>query len=92
MNANLSMATLNRYRFRAECQHDVDQLCRLLKTEPHTITTELTAGFPDVEAELVIGSSLEQMRDIMRHVEDGHVMVQTVARRQDYTGERNYDL
>jgi hypothetical protein len=92
MNTNDSPATLNRYRFRAKCQRDVNELCRLLTTEPYTITTQLTAGFTDVEAELVIGLSLEQLRDVIRQVEDGHVMVQTVARRQDYSGQRNYDL
>jgi hypothetical protein len=89
---NRPQATLTRYRFRAECQRDVNELCRLLNTQPHAITTELTAGFPDVEAAIVIVLSLEQLRDVMRQVEDGHVMVQTVAPTQDYTGKRNYDL
>jgi hypothetical protein len=92
MIANDSPAAMNRYRFRAECQSDVNDLCRLLKAEPHTISTQLTAGFPDVEAELVIGLSLEQLHELMRQVEDGHVMVQTVAPREAYTGKRNYDL
>jgi hypothetical protein len=83
---------LNRFRFRAECQHDVDELRRLLGLEINTITMTQSPPFPDVEVELITGLSLEQIRDIMCRVDDGHVMVQTVAPSHDYTGERNYEL
>jgi hypothetical protein len=80
MNANnTALVTLNRYRFRAECQHDVDELIRLIRAEPHKFFITITPPFPDLEVELVIGLSLEELRDVMRRVEDGHVMVQTVA-------------
>jgi hypothetical protein len=80
------------YRFRAECQDDVDELRRLLGAKFGRITITNSPPFPDVEVELRIGLSLEELRDVMRRVVDGHVMVQTVARTAEYTGERDYDL
>ena len=35
--------------------------------------------------------SINELKDLMRKVEDGHVMVQTVALEEKYTGERNID-
>jgi hypothetical protein len=82
----------NRFRFRAECEHDVNELRRLLGVNQNKFTIMNTPPFPDVEVELVIALSLEELRDVMRQVDDGHVMVQTVAQSRDYTGERNYQL
>jgi hypothetical protein len=84
------------YRFRAECRVDVDRLFRLLgarfgKTTIVNLDLD-SVPLPDVEVELATGLSLEGLRDIMRRVVDGHVMVQTVAPRDEYTGERDYDL
>jgi CHAT domain-containing protein len=84
---------LNRsYRFRAECQADVDKLRRILGTRLDKITIVNSPPFPDVEVEAEADLSLEELRDTMRRVVAGHVMVQTVARRNEYTGERDYDI
>lgn len=80
------------YRFRAECQHDVDELRHLLGAKFDKITIVNSPPFPDVEVEIEARLSLEELRDVMRRVVDGHVMVQTVARYGEYTGERDYDL
>jgi hypothetical protein len=80
------------YRFRAECQADVDELRRLLSTKIDRITIVNSPPFPDVEVEVEVDLSLEELRDTMRRVVDGHVMVQTVARNSEYTGERDYDI
>ena len=80
------------YRFRAECLPDVDELMRLLGAKFKKITIVISPPFPDVEAELEIGLDLTELRNVMRRVVDGHVMVQTVARTEEYTGERDYDL
>jgi hypothetical protein len=45
-----------------------------------------------VEVEVEVDLSLEELRDTMRRVVDGHVMVQTVARHNEYMGERDYDI
>jgi CHAT domain len=80
------------YRFRAECQADVDELRRILGTKIDKITIVNSPPFPDVEIEVEVDLSLEELRDTMRRVADGHVMVQTVARNSEYTGERDYDI
>ena len=80
------------YRFRAEGQADVDELHRLLGTKIDRITTVNSPPFPDVEVEVEVDLSLEELRDTMRRVVDGHVMVQTVARHNEYMGERDYDI
>jgi len=36
--------------------------------------------------------SLDDFRNEMKKIVDGHVMVQTVELEKDYTGERNYKL
>jgi hypothetical protein len=79
------------YRFRAECALDVLALREILGAVPRRFTIAyLHPRLPDVEVELEIGLSLKQLRDVMRQVDDGHVMVQTVARSEAYTGERYY--
>jgi hypothetical protein len=80
------------YRFRAECQADVDELRRTLGTKIDKITIVNSPPFPDVEVEVEVDLSLDELRDTMRRVVDGHVMVQTVARNSEYTGERDYDI
>jgi hypothetical protein len=80
------------YRFRAECQADVDELRQLLGTKIDKITIVNSPPFPDVEVEVAVDLSLEELQDTMRRVVDGHVMVQTVARHNEYTGERDYDI
>ena len=78
------------YRFRAECQSDVDELRQLLGMQVKQITMTQEPPFPDVEVELQTKLSLNKLREIMHQVADGQVMVETVAKKQDYTGERNY--
>ena len=46
----------------------------------------------DNNVEIDVNISLEQLRNAMRRVTDGLVMVQTVAPKDEYTGERNCSL
>jgi CHAT domain len=85
-NANYS------YKFRAECQPDVDELRQMLGIKIDKVTIVNTSPFPDVEVEIETRLSLESLRNAMRQVVGGHVMVQTVAHAGEYTGERNYEL
>lgn len=79
------------YRFRAECNHDVEELMKLIGKKITSITR--TRGvLPDTYVEFSTYLSLTQIRNAMSKVVDGHVMLQTVALKDDYTGERNYDL
>ncbi|KPV54837.1 hypothetical protein SE17_01265 [Kouleothrix aurantiaca] len=80
------------YRFRAECEQDVDTLRTILGTRVMKIIKLNEAPFPDTIVEVHGNVSLAELQDAMRKIEDGHVMLQTVAQRENYTGERNYDL
>jgi len=68
------------FSFRAECPADViefESACARAK-----ITTSLAkrpdGEFPDIEVELETPVGLETLRDVMRSVVDGHVMLQTL--------------
>jgi len=68
------------YSFRAECQADLDQLVRKLRSSAiHCFMSGAQdKQFPDCEVELETDAPLETIRNSMRAVEDGHVMVQTL--------------
>ena len=84
------------FSFRAECQHDVDQLCQALDSAgvSHSMRIKPVGEFPDREVELETNAALEAIRNAMRGVMDGHVMVQTLRAcpLSKNTLERNYDL
>lgn len=79
------------YKFRAECRYDVDRFLKLLSVNKIVISSNEN-GFPDVEVQIESDISLDQLRNIMRNVANGHVMVQTINHASEYTGERNYHL
>jgi hypothetical protein len=68
------------YSFRAECQVDADQLRHALIAGGISCSMTITQPdqLPDVQVELETQAKLETIRKIMRDVEDGHVMVQTL--------------
>lgn len=84
------------FSFRAECPIDVARFKdACLKAAVTTSLSERPDGeFPDVEVELESPASLRTLQDVMRGVEDGHVMLQTLreCRLKDNTLERDYDL
>lgn len=86
------------YKFRAECISDVRVLLHKIRSTRFYYSSinqlKLPGGeyIPDVEVELVADTTLGKLRDFMREVDDGHVMVQTVQLVENYTGSRNYDL
>ena len=78
------------YRFRAECLDDVYKLLQRLGGVIYRVTIDHGRPCPDVEMEIEIHLSLEELRGLMRQVPEGHVMEQTVASRDAYTGECDY--
>ena len=82
---------LKLYKFRAECETDVDLLQDSLKEHAVSISKS-KQYFPDVEVRLVTALTLDEIRQRMRTIEDSHVMIQSIAHSFDYTGNRNYDL
>ncbi len=80
------------YRFRAEVRSDADNLYRNIADKVEYVTMTIKPPFPDVEVEIETDMSLNDLRDEMRAVPDGHVMLQTVATKNKYTGERDFSL
>jgi len=96
------MKTIKYYKFRAECMHDVIELMKRMnkKEIQGMIVRELaglevngirTVSFPDVTVQINTFYKLETLRNIMRSIEDGHVMVQTLCHKEEYNGERDKD-
>ncbi len=87
-------AGLTHYKFRSECQVDVARWFWLMPdgSVVNIDVTEPDISFGDRDVEFFSSESLEVIRAAMRRVIDGHVMLQTVARFEDYTPERDYDL
>lgn len=84
------------FSFRAECPADVAEFKSACAAGG--VTTSLTAQpdaqLPDVEVELEASVPLAALRDVMRSVLDGHVMLQTLreCRLKDNALERDYEI
>jgi ribosome-associated translation inhibitor RaiA len=89
----MEVIKMNTYSFWAECEHDVDELRKVVKKKIERITKiiQVNPNF-HIEVEVETDMSLEVLRDEMRKVIDGHVMVQTVASKNQYTGERDFSI
>jgi hypothetical protein len=82
----------NTYRFRAECGADVDALSAILPADRLVSIRywRVDERFPDCQAEVIMrGVSLDELRQWMRCVADGQVMVDTVQPPAIYTGRRS---
>jgi hypothetical protein len=85
-----------KYKFRAECSYDA--LTFIDKTTGLTYNFEIKQQdidgslIPDVDVIFESDLSLDEIRDKIREVIDGHVMLQTVKPIDEYTAERDYDL
>lgn len=87
------------YSFRAECCVDSDDFIRqaILAGIPLSIRQVVPLfdwSAPDIKVEFATTASLEELRNIMRKVPDGHVMLQTLspAVLAGNRLERDYDL
>ena len=88
---NTDIDKLSHFKFRAECEYDVNKLRKLMGSRCHKIIKEIGLS-PDTVVDLFTTMSLDDLRNEMGKIEDGHVMIQTVALVEGYTGERNYEL
>ncbi len=78
------------YCYRAECSSDSDRLLELLPADELLHFTGTRTRMPDQEVEIELRTfSLDQLRDVIRRVPDGHVMLQTVQPKHLYTGVRS---
>ena len=81
----------DRYKFRAECVHDIFELAKalpqgfvMLEIEPAGVV-----GLPDAVATITLKKmSLGDLRKAMKTVPDSHVMIETVTSPEAYTGKR----
>ena len=82
------------YKFRAECIADVEKLQKTLIAENVPAKMEIKQidrWKPDVEVYVKTSNlSISTLRQYMRRNHDGHVMVQTLAPADCYTGDRDY--
>lgn len=89
---------MTKVKFRAECGPDVDLLMR--KCPPGMVIGLVRERLvldghlmPDetVLVTLADGYAAPDLKAMMKLCPDGHVIVETLAREEDYTGEREYE-
>jgi dTDP-glucose pyrophosphorylase len=89
------------YKLRAECENDITRFQQAMIKNNKTITKVsmehqiLDMGacsfpLPDVDFVFTSEHSLQEIKAVLKTVVDGHVMGETVAKLEDYTGERTY--
>ena len=68
------------YSFRAECTVDVDHFLQALTALGISATIQRVPDcqFPDVDVQLETLAPLDVIRNVMRKIEDSHVMCQTL--------------
>jgi len=74
-----------KYKLRAECLPDVLKLMLIIKFSAYRMENE---RFPDVDVEFSCDESLEDIKKALETIIDSHVMLETVALLENYTGER----
>ena len=79
---------MRKFKLRFEAQVDLALLivCASERTDVRLIIIRLDKD----EAVLKTDQTLVGLRNLIRKVPDGHVMLQTVAPVKNYTGERDY--
>jgi hypothetical protein len=83
-------------KFRAECQRDVDRFLEILPSH-YLVSYKITkqeiekVRIPDVDCEIEVRDmTIPDLVDLMSHITDTHVMQQTIALAENYTGIRDY--
>ena len=84
----------NNYKFRAECYPDVAKFLSLSENIVYikSLIGQTIDDIPisDVVVEIYTHATIDDVRDIMKKVIDGYVMVETLNTVELYTGERWY--
>ncbi len=76
------------YRMRAECMLDVARFMLQAEGQMSQCLANRITMFPDVIVDFKTLLSLKSIKNILKSVVDGHVMLQTVALKEEYTGNR----
>lgn len=81
---------LTTYKMRAEGMQHVADFANMVFTR--TMMLERVHPFPDVDVTFTSELELEDLRDYIRLIPDGHIMLQTLQPADSYTGERDHNL
>lgn len=85
------LLNLRLFKFRAECLPDVLNFFEAARhTGKYFGYRFENDGLPDVDVELLSTATKDEIETIMKTVEDGHVMLDTIEPIHEYTGERKY--
>lgn len=79
------------YKFRAECQEDAQNFQNISKGLAQNFDFQ-KGTIIDIIVTFESNLNLSDIIGLLRNIEDGDVMVQTVRPIHEYTGERNYEL
>ncbi len=88
---NVNPVKVRFYKFRAECETDVDKLIKLMNRNIISIKKSKDY-FPDSDVELISALTLEEIKNYIIKIVDGHVMYETIQLHYLYTGERDYSF
>lgn len=91
MTSKVPIIIENDYKFRAECSVDIDLFVEKFKSHIITIDRKSDPDFPDEDVEFSSLKSLDEVRQVMKEIEDGHVMLESLNYADEYTGDRYYD-
>ena len=85
---------MNTYKLRAETVTDLLRLVvqmSEIRVGDMFVTMDKD-GLPDCELEIVTWYDLDRMRSYCREIPDGHIMLQTIRLKENYTGIRDYEI
>lgn len=80
---------MEKFKFRAECLRDVEELLRQINHSGMEVNIKFF-HVPDVEVTLLTDLTLDSIIQEAREIDDCHVIVETIQRVQEYTGERDW--
>lgn len=89
------MKEIYNYQLRAECYLDVIEFIHLW-TKEHSqeiwkiVITPDQYGYPDVDFEFSTFGSMIEVLKVMKKLPDSHVMMDTLAYKENYNGKRRY--
>ena len=84
---------IKKFKLRAEVDQDLESLFDLIPDENigSVQKEDLIPGLPDKVVTVELSEiTLDQLKGYIQRIEDGHVMLETVALEKDYTGKRTY--
>lgn len=78
------------YKLRAECLHDINALMAIMPFKEFKVIGMHAKGawIPDVELEFTTPIGYRCVREAIASIPDCHVMLETLAPLESYTGER----